>query len=198
MSSRILCCASEGFFNIPNPTKFGRTELQDSDPRKATDYDAINGESTEFEWNIFPGITKLQLCDKINDPLSDLGQTPETFTRRILFMSMFNDISCEEKATKMSVWQMPKLWKYLREDLVLDTDHLLGQVLKRNGILPRIAHKEPGTTLRSKCCWNLQKVDFLFSVQRVHRPAVNSKAKDTENCRYILLLIIQQLRLFFA
>ena len=27
------------------------------------DYDAINGESTEFEWNIFPGFTRLQLCD---------------------------------------------------------------------------------------------------------------------------------------
>ena len=27
------------------------------------DYDGINGESTEFEWNIFPGFTTLQLCD---------------------------------------------------------------------------------------------------------------------------------------
>ena len=61
------------------------------------DYDAINGESTEFEWNIFPGFTTLQLCDKINDLLSDLGQTPETFTGRILFLSMFNDISCDKK-----------------------------------------------------------------------------------------------------
>ena len=59
------------------------------------DYDAINGESTEFEWNIFPGFTTLQLCDKINGLLSYLGQTPATFTRRILFMSMFNDISCD-------------------------------------------------------------------------------------------------------
>ena len=61
------------------------------------DYDAINEESTEFEWNIFPGFTTLQLCGKINDLLSDLGQTPETFTGRILFMSMFNDISCDRK-----------------------------------------------------------------------------------------------------
>ena len=47
------------------------------------DYDNITGESTEFEWNIFPEFTTLQLCDKINDILSDLGQTPETFTGRI-------------------------------------------------------------------------------------------------------------------
>ena len=58
------------------------------------DYDGINGEPTEFEWNIFPGFTTLQLCGKINDPLSRLGETPETFTGRILFISMFNDISC--------------------------------------------------------------------------------------------------------
>ena len=64
------------------------------------DYDAINGEPTEFEWNIFPGFTTLQLCDEINDLLSDLGQTPETFTGRILFMSMFNDISCDRKDNK--------------------------------------------------------------------------------------------------
>ena len=61
------------------------------------DYDGINGERTEFEWNIFPGFTTLQLCGKINDLLSDLGETPETFTGRILFMSMFNDISFDKK-----------------------------------------------------------------------------------------------------
>ena len=59
------------------------------------DIDAINGESTEFEWNIFPGFTTLQLCDKISDLLSCIGQTPESFTGRILFMSMFNDIFCD-------------------------------------------------------------------------------------------------------
>ena len=42
----------------------------------------------------------MKLCDKINDLLSDLGQTPETFKGRILFMSMFNDISCERKDNK--------------------------------------------------------------------------------------------------
>ena len=64
------------------------------------DFEGINGESTEFEANIFPGFTTLQLCDKISDPLSDLEQTPETFTGRILFMSMFNDIFCDRKSNK--------------------------------------------------------------------------------------------------
>ena len=39
----------------------------------------------------------MQLYGKVNDLLSDLGETPETFTGRILFMSMFNDISCDNK-----------------------------------------------------------------------------------------------------
>ena len=45
MSSRILCCASERFFNIPNPTKLGRTELQESDPRNATETMMLSMES---------------------------------------------------------------------------------------------------------------------------------------------------------
>ena len=61
------------------------------------DYDGINGEPTELEWNIFPGFTTLQLCGKVTDLLSRLRETPEKFTGRILFMSMFNDISCGTK-----------------------------------------------------------------------------------------------------
>ena len=68
--------------------------------RSYRDYDAINGESTEFEWNIFPGFTTLQLCDKVSDLLSSIGQTPESFTGRILFMSMFNDIFCDRYDNK--------------------------------------------------------------------------------------------------
>ena len=64
------------------------------------DYDGINGEPTEFEWNIFPGVTTLQLCGKVNDLLRDLGEAPETFTGRILFLSMFNGISCDRKDNK--------------------------------------------------------------------------------------------------
>ena len=64
------------------------------------DYDGINGEPTEFEWNIFPGFKTLQLCSKVTDALSNLGETPETFKGRILFMSMFNDISCDGKGIK--------------------------------------------------------------------------------------------------
>ena len=53
------------------------------------DYNGINGEPTEFEWNTFPGFIALQLCGKVTDLLSRLGETPETFTGRILFYVNF-------------------------------------------------------------------------------------------------------------
>ena len=68
--------------------------------KSCRDCGAVNGESTEFECNIFQGFTTLQLCDKINDLLSNLGQTPATFKGKILFMSMFNDISCDRNDNK--------------------------------------------------------------------------------------------------
>ena len=163
------------------------------------DYDGINGEPTEFEWNIFPGFTTLQLCGKVTDLLSKLGETPETFTGRNLFMSMFNDISCDVKAIKKNVWQMPESTPCSQSNFVLDNGHLLVQVLKRNGILwKRMVHKAFVIISRTRCCWNSQKADVLFSVQQLHCPGVISKAKDTENCRYTLLRIIKQLRLCFA
>ena len=57
-------------------------------------FDRIDGDPTEFEWNIFPGFNTLQLSEKVISLLYRLGETPENFTGRILFKSMFNDISC--------------------------------------------------------------------------------------------------------
>ena len=94
----------------------------------------ISGEPTEFEWNSFPGFTTLQLCGKVTDLLSRLGETPETFTGRILFMSMFNDISCDKKdneeeclanaevvsifAKKFGIGQWCIYWSRFREETV--------------------------------------------------------------------------------
>ena len=51
----------------------------------------------EFEWNIFPGFNTLQLGEEVIRLLLRLDETPENFTGRIIFMSMFNDISCGSK-----------------------------------------------------------------------------------------------------
>ena len=59
--------------------------------------DTIDGEPMEFEWNIFPGFTTLQLCHKVQELQLRLSVTLEKFTGRIIFMSMFNDISWDLK-----------------------------------------------------------------------------------------------------
>ena len=51
----------------------------------------------EFEWKIFPEFNTLQLSEEVKSSLYRLGETAENFTGRILFMSMFNDISCGTK-----------------------------------------------------------------------------------------------------
>ena len=53
--------------------------------RSYKDYDAINGESTELEWNIFPGFTTLQLCGKINESIELFGTNTRNFHRKNFF-----------------------------------------------------------------------------------------------------------------
>ena len=60
-------------------------------------FDRIDGVPMEFEWYIFPGFNTSQLNEEVKSLLLRLGETPENFTRRIIFMSMFKDISCESK-----------------------------------------------------------------------------------------------------
>ena len=67
---------------------------------KYRNLERIDGEPMEFEWNIFPGIHTLQLSEEVKRSLFRLDETPENFTRRILFMSMFNGISCGTKDNK--------------------------------------------------------------------------------------------------
>ena len=98
-SDSVLCLGK--VLQHPESNEAWKNRVAGARPERSyRDCDAINGESTEFEWNIFPGFTNLQLCDKISDLLSSMGQTPETFTGRILFMSMFNDISCDKNGNK--------------------------------------------------------------------------------------------------
>ena len=67
------------------------------------DYDGIDGEPTEVEWNIFPGFTTLQLCGKVNDLLSDLGETPQLSQEEFYSCQCSMTSPVTEKATKMNV-----------------------------------------------------------------------------------------------
>ena len=74
--------------------------------------DTVDGEPMEFESNIFPGFTTLQLCSKVQEILSRWSVTPDKLTGRMIFMSMFNDIpwgsqdkkECESSAQLVSLF----------------------------------------------------------------------------------------------
>ena len=77
-----------------------RLEWFKSTPEYRTS-DRIDGEPMEFEWNIFPGFNRLQLVREVQELLLRLYETPENLTGRIIFMSMFNDISWGSKDNKI-------------------------------------------------------------------------------------------------
>ena len=167
------------------------------------DYDAINGESTEFEWNIFPGFTTLQLCDKISDLLSSMGQTPETFTGRILFMSMFNDISCDRNGNKDECLKNANYVKTFAERFGIGQWSFIGPGSEKKwyssenspqGAWDHIAEE---MLLRTS-----QKVDIPLSVQRLHCPGAILKRKGTWKTVFTLhcrckTQLIQFIALFF-
>ena len=78
-----------------NPTSNSAWEEKKSWFKSSSKYktlDTTDGAPMEFEWNIFPGFTTLQLCNKVQEFMSKMGD-PSEFKGQIIFMSMFNDIS---------------------------------------------------------------------------------------------------------
>ena len=107
------------------------------------DYDGINGEPTEFEWNIFPGFDTLQLYGKVTDLLSRIGETPELSQEEFYLCRCSTTFLVTIKTMKKNVWQMLRSSPYLQRSLVQDNGHLFVQVQRKSGILwKRIAHKE--------------------------------------------------------
>ena len=92
LSDSVFCLGKMNENPQPNMAwEDGLTWFKSSKEYRALD--RIDGEPMEFEWNIFPGFTTMQLCHEVQKLLSRLSGTPEKFTGRIFFTSMFNDIS---------------------------------------------------------------------------------------------------------
>ena len=78
----------------------------------------------DFEWNIFPGFTTLQLINKVHEFMVKICD-PSQFKERIIFMSMFNGIlwksedneqECDADATLVSIFAkrfLPGRWSFL-------------------------------------------------------------------------------------
>ena len=56
----------------------------------------IDEEPNESEWHTFPGITSLEILQKIQEDLQDRNIEPENFANRIIFISMTSNGQREE------------------------------------------------------------------------------------------------------
>ena len=108
--------------------------------------DRIDGEPMEFKWNIFTGSTTLQLSHTDQEFLSIMSKQPEEFTGRIIFMSMFNDISWGSKDNKKECESNAQLVSLFAKRFGAGQWSFLGPGSEKSGILPvKIVHKVNGT-----------------------------------------------------
>ena len=136
--------------------------------RSYRDYEDVSGESTAFEWNIFPGFTSLQLCDKISNLLSSLGQTPETSTGRILL--------CQCSMTSL-VTDTTGAWDHIAEEMLLKFSESGHPIFRATTPLSRGKLKSKGKG----------KVSIHFSADR-----------DTVDTIYRIILSVNQLSIYGA
>ena len=94
-SDSVLCLGKVN----PNPTSNAVWEENLSWYKKSPQhrtFDTIDGEPVAFECSIFPGFTTMQLLQEVHEFMTKMGD-PSQFKGRIVFMSMFNDISWRSK-----------------------------------------------------------------------------------------------------
>ena len=86
-SDSVLCLRK--VLQHPNSNEAWQNRVAGARSEKSyRDHDAINGESIEFEWNIFPGFTTLQLCEKIHDLLRYLGHTSNFHRNNSIYVNV--------------------------------------------------------------------------------------------------------------
>ena len=80
-SHSVLCLGR--IFQHPNSNEAWKNGIAGVKSGKSyRDYDGINGEPTEFEWNIFPGFTTLQLCGKSHRSTEQIRRNTRNFHRK--------------------------------------------------------------------------------------------------------------------
>ena len=159
--------------------------------------DRIDGEPMQLEWKNFPGFNTLQLSQEVKSLLLTLDITPENFTGRIIFMSMFYDISwgsknnkveCESNAQLVSLFARrfgARQWSFLGPDSE-----------KKWCCISEDSPQGEWDKIAELMMLNSAKADIQSSVPRVHCPEVSSKAKAVENCPSTIVPTRTRLQLF--
>ena len=105
------------------------------------------------QWNssgIFPRIHHIAALQQSPRVPVKMSVEPEDFTGRIIFMSMFNDISWGSKDNEQECELSANSFRFMREDFHQEDGHSSDLDQKRSGILLMKAnHKENGTESQS-------------------------------------------------
>ena len=161
--------------------------------------DRIDGEPMEFEWNIFPGFTTLQLSHKVQELLLRLSVTPEKFTGRIVFMSMFNDISSGSKDNKKECEANAQLVSLYAKNFGAGQWSFLGPGSEKKWY--SISEDSP------KGEWDKLAEKMMVTLAESGHPVFRAtsplsrgvlKSKGGENCGYTIEPTRKRLKLFFA
>ena len=136
----------------------------------------------KFEWKNFQEFTTLGILDKIQKTkISELKCYPEHFKRRIIFMSMCNDIDWGKRGNREKcIANAQRVTEYARR---FTRGHwsFLGLDRRRNGTeLTSVNLMENGIKLLKTWCSTLPSADIQNSVLRTHKKEDNSKAKGKE------------------
>ena len=91
-----------------------------------------NGEPIAFEWKTFPGTTASELLQKNSKDLEGRRIRSESFSDRIVIMSMFKDIDLDKKGLLHD--QFEKNSKCMRQDSLTDTGYSWIPEEKASGI----------------------------------------------------------------
>ena len=111
----------------------------------------LTGEPMEFEWNIFSGFNTLQLSQLVKELLLRLRVEPQKFTGRIIFMSMFNDISWGSRDNKEECLANAKLESLYARRFEAGQWSFLGLGSEKKWILSvKIVHKVNGTNWQTR------------------------------------------------
>ena len=124
----------------------------------------------EFEWMIFPGFTTLQILHEIKTFMEALGCNAEQFQGRIIFMSMYNDITLRDlQNEQVCLTNSTHVAKMQRSSLQV-IGHFSDQDQKLNGTRQTLSSlEENGTELQGSRCLASSKVDIPYFVRPVQR-----------------------------
>ena len=152
----------------------------------------------EFEWNILPGFTTLQLVDEVQEVINKMGDPPQ-FQGRIVLMSMFNDIVWGTTGNEQECIANATLVSLFAKDFPAGRWSFIGPGSEKKWYSIYIDRPQGERDRVAE----LMMIQFRESGHPVFRatspcPEERSKAKEVGNYRYASVLMGIRLKLFFA